>query len=238
MNLSCYLVDDEYHALNLLKEFIDKTPGIELAGCSTSATTALSEITNHYPMLVFLDIDMPDLNGLSFAEIIGGNTTVIFTTAHPEYAAEAFEKDAADYLLKPISYERFLKCITKIRRRLAGDAEKPAKISESFFVKTGIRGKLTSINPQEIKYIKASLNYIEILLRDRKVVTYLTMTEAGEKLGATNFSRVHKSYLVNHDFIRSVDYSHIILNDNTVIPIGRAYRKSFNETWNHSLRTI
>ena len=106
MNLSCYVIDDEFHALELLIAFIAKTPGLELAGASTKPLAALPEIQNHPPDITFLDVDMPDLSGLDLAGLINRQTTVVFTTSYREFAPEAFEKEASDYLLKPIDDER------------------------------------------------------------------------------------------------------------------------------------
>lgn len=229
MNISCYILDDEFHAIAILKDFISKTPGLELVGSSTAPLTALDEISSCLPVLTFLDIDMPELNGMKFAGLVNSQTTIIFTTAYPEYAVEAFEKEAADYLLKPISYERFLLCIQKIRRNLSGKIQAGNTAQTAFFVKTGISEKLLRINFTDLRYITGADHYIEINLRQQKVITYLTLTEILEKLPAEHFSRIHKSHIVNHVFIQSLEPGQLKLQDQTVLPIGRAYRLAFRK---------
>lgn len=222
MSLSCYILDDESHAVELLRAFVEKTPGLTLAGTSTQPLVALQAIREQSPAIVFLDVDMPDLSGLELAGIIGRQATIVFTTSYREFASEAFEKDAADYLLKPIGYARFLACIEKIRRQL------PAAGPQSFFlVKTGTRGSLTRINPGELVYISGLEAYVELHLRDKKLVTYMGLAELLEQLPAAHFSRIHKSYVVNHAFITGIDNGQVLLPGPVRLTIGRAYREEF-----------
>jgi DNA-binding LytR/AlgR family response regulator len=227
MSLSCYIVDDEYHAIEILTDFINKTPGLELVGASIDPLAALEGIADLTPALTFLDIDMPEINGLDFAELVIQQTTIVFTTAYREYGPEAFEKEVADYLLKPIAYERFLKCIQKIRKNIIDKSHLAIPISSSFFVKTGIKGKLIRVNIPEILYISSALNYIEIHFKEQKVMTYLTMGEVVEKLPSEQFSRIHNSYIVNHTFIQSLEYGQVRLEGQTTLPVGRVFRKEF-----------
>jgi len=229
MNLSCYIVDDEPHAIRILEDFIRKTPGLELAGSSNKALEALEQIASLRPGLTFLDVDMPELNGLQVAGMVNTQTTVIFTTAYREYAPEAFEKEAADYLLKPISYERFLVCIQKIRKRAAPLVENQPALPAFFFVKTGIKEKLLQVNVQDVMYISGFDHYVEIQLRDERIVTYLKLSEALGKLPPEQFSQIHKSHIVNHAFIRSLEPGQVKLQDQTVLPIGRAYKAAFRD---------
>jgi len=229
MNLNCYIVDDEQHAMDILAEFIEQTPGLTLQGSSTRPLTALQEITDNAPELTFLDIDMPEIGGLEFAGLVHPLTAVIFTTSYREYAPEAFEKEAADYLLKPISYERFLMSIQKIRRNFVVRDQTPEMDRRSFFVKTGVRGQLVRICIPEIVFISSALNYVEIFTREQKIMTYLSMMEIMEKLPVANFSRIHKCHLVNHDYIRYIEHGAVKMTNQSILPIGRAYRSSFLE---------
>lgn len=234
MSLSCYIVDDEYHAIEILSDFINKTPGLELVGSSLDPLAALEGIATLVPALTFLDIDMPEISGLEFAELVNQQTTIVFTTAYREYGPEAFEKEVADYLLKPVTYERFLKCIQKIRKNVAEKSNQAVLAYSSFFIKTGIKGKLLRVNIPEIIYISSALNYIEIHFKEQKVMTYLTMGEAIEKLPSEQFSRIHKSYIVNHNFIQSLEYGQVRLEGQTTLPVGRVFREGFQQKMNSS----
>lgn len=232
MSLRCYIIDDEFHAIEILRRYVEQTPGLTLGGCFNDPLAALEEVAGAGPALIFLDVDMPTINGLTFAGMIGPGHTVIFTTSYREYALDAFEKNAADYLLKPISYERFLQCIQKIRGNMGGKTMPAMSTPTALFIKTGIKGKLTRLNISDIRYISAALNYIEIHLKEHKLITYLSLCEALEKLPAESFSMIHRSYIVHHDFIRSVEYAQLKLQDETMLPIGRAYRAAFRQKLN------
>lgn len=226
MSLSCYLIDDEYHALDILEDHIRRTPGLTLAGRTTDPLQGLEALSSgKAPDLTFIDIDMPELSGLDLAGLVNRSTTVIFTTSYREYAVEAFEKEAADYLLKPIFYERFLKCIQRVRLGL--QKQNVPALSPTLFVKTGVKGRLRGIPIEDIRYAAAALNYIEIFLPEERVLTYLTLGELMAQLPEDRFSRIHRSYLVNHRFIGTLEYSRLTLNDQTVLPVGRLYRAGF-----------
>jgi DNA-binding LytR/AlgR family response regulator len=169
---------------------------------------------------------MPELSGLELAGLIGQRTRVVFTTAHRAYGPEAFDRDAADYLVKPIFYARFLQALEKVRRLLAPDT------GSTLFVKTGVKGQAVGILPTEICYAKAALNYLDIFTAEKRIVTYLTLGELLEKLPAGQFSRIHKSHLVNHDAIQTLEYGRVKLKDGTVLPVGRLYRADFRKKMN------
>jgi two-component system, LytTR family, response regulator len=168
---------------------------------------------------------------------------VIFTTAFREYAVDAFEKEAADYLLKPISYERFLISIQKIRKNPAAKSPLPAANAPYFFVKTGTKGKLQKISLHDILYVNGCDHYIEVHLIGQKIITYLTLNEIQEKLPVEGFTRIHKSHIINHEFIHSLEPGQVKLREGTVLPIGPAYRQSLKQKldnfsivskWDHS----
>lgn len=230
MNLTCYIVDDEFHAIEILSSFIIKTDGLELVGSSTKPLKALEEISSGItPNITFLDVDMPELSGLEFAGLVNDNTDIIFTTSYPEYALEAFEKEAMDYLLKPISYERFLKSIQKIRRNRTTDHSVGAAHDPFLSVKTGVKGRFIRVDVLAIRYIIASSNYIEIYVKEQKVLTYMSLVEILNKLPAGDFSRIHKSYIVNHRYINTLEYGQVKMTDKNVLPIGRVYHKDFHQ---------
>lgn len=235
MNLTCYIVDDEFHAIEILTDFIAKTTGLELMGSSTKPLKALEEISSGIPPnITFLDVDMPELSGLEFAGLVNNYTAVIFTTSYREYALDAFEKQATDYLLKPISYERFLKAIQKVRNHLPAPMVTTITQEPFLFVKGEIKNKFIRIQIPEIRYIIASLNYVDIYVKEQKITTYMGLSEILSKLPISAFFRIHKSYIVNHNFIRTVEYGQVKMSDHAILPIGRVFRKDFHQKMNTS----
>lgn len=229
MNLTCYIVDDEPHAIAILKDFIEKTPGLQISGYAENPLIALDKINREQPALTFLDVDMPELNGLQFASIVKSQTAVIFTTAYREYAVEAFETEAADYLLKPISYERFLGCIQKIRKSMAAFQKPPEIHPTSFFVKSGTKDKLLRVEIEDIIFISGFDHYVEIHFKEQKLVTYLKLSEIWERLPEDKFSRIHRSYIVNHHAILSIEPGQVKVASDVCIPIGNTYKDAFRK---------
>ena len=224
-NLNCLVIDDERHAAEVLSAYITQTPGLSVTALYTDPLKALALFHENGPIpdVTFLDIDMPALSGMDLAGLINLQTVVVFTTSYREYAPEAFEKNAADYLLKPISYERFLRCIQKIRDRI------PAQSAAAhFFLKTDIKGKMIKVNIAEIRYIESTGNYVQIFLGKEKIIAYLTLGELLAQLPAGQFSRIHKSLIVAHAYIRSIEHFQVRLQDRAEpLPVGRAYSEAF-----------
>ncbi|MDN3548911.1 LytR/AlgR family response regulator transcription factor [Mucilaginibacter aquaedulcis] len=230
MTLTSYIIDDEPHAVELLRNFVTMTPGLELAGTATDPLEALTIVSSGIPpQLIFLDVDMPELSGLDFAALVNHRSIIIFVTSYREYALEAFEQQAVDYLLKPISYERFLKCIQKIRRNINfGGSAVPGE-GTFLFARGGVGNKYIKIDFNQISHITAALNYVEIHIKEQSVITYMSMTDILEKLPAADFSRIHKSHIVNHHFIASLDYGYLTTRTGNALPIGRVFRKEFHQ---------
>lgn len=231
--ITCYIIDDEFHAIETLSDMIADTPGLKLVGTATDPLVGFEYITsNEAPDLTFLDIHMPKLSGLELATLVNQLTTIIFTTAYDKFAVQAFEKDALDYLLKPITPERFLKCIAKYKKgRVATPVKEPY-----FYIKGDIKGKMIRINLDQITYIEGALNYIIIhLVEGKSEITYLTMTEIEQYLPPNDFSRIHRSFIVNNHKIKSIGGNDIILNDKTALTIGPAYKEPFFNKLNENL---
>jgi len=224
--ISCYVIDDELHAVETLCDLILATPGLQLMGYNTNPLIALEAITNGTkPDIAFVDIHMPILSGMEFAGLAHSYTTTIFTTAHLQYAAEAYEKEIFDYLLKPITAERFLKCIARYKKQFA---KNPATVTENHFYVKGNGRELTRIAIKDIVYIQSLANYIHITTTDnKKHTTHLTITELQDRLPQNSFSRVQKSYIINDDQISIINYDEVTLSDNTKVTIGDAYRAAF-----------
>ncbi|SFF04045.1 two component transcriptional regulator, LytTR family [Chitinophaga sp. CF118] len=227
--ISCYLIDDEQHAIQVLTKYIEQTPGFQLMGASENPLEALQIFREqNYADITFIDIDMPQLSGIDLAELLHGKTSVVFATAYDKYALQAFEKNAFDYILKPISYERFLKCINKLNSRVVKNTqEEEDSVRDHFYIQYEMKGKIVKIEYKDVIYIQALKNYVIIHTQASKYITYLTMKEVEESLPATMFMRVHKSSIVNLTKVIAVDGNAIQLKDNMDLTIGSSYRDAF-----------
>lgn len=224
MNLTCYIVDDESYAIDVLKTFIEETPGLELSGFSTDPKQAIDEVAgSKAPDVTFVDIDMPGLSGMEFAGIAMFHTKIVFTTSHPEYALAAFEKEAFDYLLKPIRYERFLKTVTRLKRDLRSKIM-PRDTDVYFYIKADLKGKWVRVTIAEIFYVEGALNYLIIHFAASKQMAYLTMEDITRKLPKNQFVRVHRSFIVNNDRIKVLSQGQLTLDNHAVVPLGRTYK--------------
>jgi len=229
--IRCLIIDDEALALDLLEDNIRKVAFLELAGRCKSGFEAMELLQKEKADLVFLDIQMPDISGIQFLKSLRQKPLVIFTTAYEKYALEGFELDVIDYLLKPFSFERFLKAVNKAQDYL-GFAKKTvipekdtlSKTPDYLFVKADY--KLIKIDLKDILYIEGLKDYIKIYNGEKPVITLLSMKAIEEKLPSADFFRIHRSYIVNLRKIRFVQ-RHIVTIGEKEIPIGENYRESF-----------
>jgi len=236
MNLKCYVVDDEYHSVEMLIEYIEKTDGLELMGYSTNPLTALNEVTgSNPPDITFLDIEMPELSGMEFATLVNLYTKIVITTSFQEFAFEAFEKEAFDFLLKPISYTRFRKAIQWIQRTAISAKGVQNLKRDFFFVKTETKGRMVKVTIDQILYIEGAQNYIKIHLNSGEIMPYLTINEIEQYLPLDQFARIHQSFIVNVNKIKAVEQSRIMLEDETYLNLGRFYKEPFLEKMNDFL---
>ncbi|MDD4419364.1 MAG: LytTR family DNA-binding domain-containing protein [Bacteroides graminisolvens] len=238
MKLSCYVIDDEPLAVSLLVSYVNKTPFLELVGTFNSAIHALTAISDHPVDLFFLDIQMPELNGLEFSRIVGGETRIIFTTAFERYAADSYKVNALDYLLKPISYPDFLTAANKAlqwfemkRKNVVQYPEVPIPAKdemESIFVKTEY--KLIQIPLNKILYIEGLKDYVKIFTEDdvHPILSLLSMKAMEEMLPSKYFIRVHRSYIVQAQKIKVIERNRIVFGK-TYIPISNNYKSRFME---------
>ena len=235
MNLTCYIVDDESYAIDVLKAFIEETPGLELSGFSTNPKQAIDEVTAaKAPDITFVDIDMPGLSGMEFAGIAMLYTKIVFTTSHPQYALAAFEKEAFDYLLKPIRYERFLKTVTRLKRDLRSKIA-PRDTDAYFYIKADLKGKWIRVTIAEIYYVEAALNYVTIYFAGSKQMAYLTMEDISGKLPKNQFVRVHRSFIVNNSRIKTLSQGQLTLDNQAAVPLGRTYKDAVLDELNELL---
>ncbi|QXV66792.1 response regulator transcription factor [Mucilaginibacter sp. 21P] len=235
--IRCYVIDDESDAIALLKNHIAATPGLELSGYSENPVEAIDILTGKdVPEITFIDIDMRQLSGLELADMINLYTTVVFTTAYPQYAIQAFEKDAYDYLLKPIDYERFIKCINRVKRKWLRASAPPALETADYFnIKSEIKGRMFRIRFDEVIFIEGAVNYIQIHTVNGKHMTYLTLKEILEHLPTNKFMRIHRSFVINIDFARIIERNQVGLADGRFLPMGENYKQLFLEYMDSAL---
>jgi DNA-binding LytR/AlgR family response regulator len=226
---SCYVVDDEAGAIALLKEYIERTPGLELIGSSIDPVAALDDLTGpNAPDITFLDVDMRLLSGMELAGMVNLYTTVVFTTAFPKYAVEAFEKEAFDFLLKPITYERFIKCIQHAKRKRKLMAKNDYPIREDFFnIKSEVKGRMVKIKFDEVVYIEGADNYIQIHTTEGKHMTYLTMKDMESYLPKPLFARIHRSFLINVNFVKETERGQVRMKNGEALIMGDFYKQRF-----------
>lgn len=230
--IRCIVVDDKPLAVDILNDYIGKIPFLTLSLSTTNPLLAINEIMEKGADVIFLDIQMPQLNGVQFMKIVQGKCKVILTTAYPEYALEGFENDAIDYLLKPISFERFYKAVQKAQyffnnatpKAAPADMPKTQKEIEFIFVKTEY--KLLKININEILYVEGMQNYVSIYTSKEKIISLQNIKKIEEQLPKSQFIRVHKSYLVATSKIDSIERSRIHIGS-SLIPLGDFYREGF-----------
>lgn len=227
MELNCIIVDDEPLALDLLESYVAKTPFLYLAGRCENATDVLEIIGKEQIDVAFLDIQMPELNGLELSRLINHRTKIIFTTAFEQYALEGFKVDALDYLLKPFTYAEFLKAASKALHwfeMVRNGEEASRKTRESIFVKSDY--KLIQIELRNILYIEGVKDYIKIQTEEGPTLTLMSMKTIEEHLPPDRFIRVHRSFIVNIDKIRTIERNRIVFGK-TYIPISDSHKEHF-----------
>lgn len=229
--IRCLVVDDEAPALAILADYIGQVPFLTLAGTTTDPVEALTLVQRGAVDLVFLDIQMPKLTGLQFLKLSGNRCKVVLTTAYPEYALEGYEHDVVDYLLKPVSFERFLKAAQKALAQWPAPSAAPAPVptpaapgAGHLFVKGETKNKYVRVSHADILYVEGLSNYVAIHVPGQRLVTYQTLRELAATLPQPPFLRVHKSYIVSLDHVRMVDGNTVYVGDR-LIPVSETYRE-------------
>lgn len=216
--IKCIIVDDEPLAISLLENYVRKIPFLELVFSAENPILALEYIQNNDADLIFLDIQMPELSGINFMKIVGDKKKYILTTAYSEYALEGYEHNIIDYLLKPVSFDRFHKSAIKAQERFTF----PDHSSESyFFVKSS--GQQHRINFSDILYIESIKDYVNIKTLNEEFIVLDTLKSLENQL-SERFVRVHKSFIVNLDKTKNIGIKRIALLSEQEIPIGESYR--------------
>lgn len=235
--MRCIAIDDEPFALMQISSYIEKTPFLQLEAACRSALEAREFLSSEEVDLLFVDIHMPDLNGLDFVRSLAVKALVVFTTAYSEYALEGFRVDALDYLLKPIDYPDFLRSAEKAYQQfklLKGLEDKLSYSSQSIFVKSEY--KIIPIETEKITHIESRSEYVRIFTETGKpVMTLGSLKSYEKKLPPEIFMRVHRSYIVNLKKIRAVERKQIMVGKSIQIPIGEVYENKFREYLNGNL---
>ena len=220
------IVDDEPLAVKLLESFVAKTPELTLLGSFTDSVEAINAIKEQNPKLLFLDIQMPDLNGMELSHMLPESTKVIFTTAFKEYAFESYEVSAIDFLLKPIRYNKFIAAVEKARRTISHAATANSN-KTSMFIR--VDGELRQISFDSILFVEGMKDYVRFHLEGERIplITHMTMKAVEDVLPTENFMRINRSYIVRLEKIRTVDRNLCVYIGEEVIRVTDAYREVF-----------
>ena len=228
MTINCAIIDDEPLAAGLLESYVTKTPYLNLTGTYNSAITAMRDLRDNPVPLLFLDIQMPELSGVEFAKILPKDTKIIFTTAFPQYALEGYKVNALDYLLKPISYEDFLRATEKaqdwyniLQKREAYNDDRIMFIKSEY--------KLLRVCLDDILYVEGLKDYVRICLKNgEKIMSLMSMKKLEDYLPRPEFLRTHRSYIVHMPEVRSIDRFRIVFGD-IFIPISDNYKEEVQQ---------
>lgn len=235
MKYNCLIVDDEPLARSLLSDYVQKVPELNLVQTLASPLQVMDVLRSHEIDIMFLDVQMPDLTGIALLKVLQKKPLIVLTTAYSEYALEGYELDVADYLLKPITFERFLKTVNKVTQRLserssptAAPAHKPNVESKQPFVFVKDGTKLIKLRIDDILYVEGLKDYVTIHTKTQKVVSLQRLKSLEEELPADKFIRVHNSFIVAFQAIDVIHKNDVQVGA-TMIPVGETYKKSFRE---------
>lgn len=225
--MNCIILEDEALALSVMEDYVGKVPFLRLSKSFRSPLSALEYVNLNRPELLFVDINMPDLSGLDFLDNLRYEPYVIFTTAYSEYALKSFDYNTLDYLLKPIRFNRFLKAVTKAHAFTASpeplknhnDNQPPP---HTIYLKNS--GGIHRISLDTLLYVESIKNYVVYTTKDRTIEFKQSLSEVEKTLPRGLFLRVHRSYVVNVQFIQSLRYDGLLLTNDQKLPVGRSYR--------------
>lgn len=225
--INCIIVDDEPLAIQLLESHISKIETLKLVGTAKSAIEAYHFLQEKPIDLLFLDIQMPDLNGIDFLKSLNKKPKTIFTTAYREFAIEGFELEAVDYILKPITFERFFKAVDRVLRNVS--IEKPAEE----FILLRAEGLQRKMILKDIVYFEGNGNDVKIVLKGGShLVAKNKISELNDVLSEKGFIRVHRSFLINSQYVTAFNNDEVVLEKSS-IPVGRSYKKEYDDFINH-----
>ena len=227
--MNCLIIEDQPPAQRILKKYIEDQGSLQLLEVFGDPLKAMAYLQENHVDLIFLDINLPKLSGIAMLKALHQKPQVILTTAYSEYALEGYELDVVDYLLKPFSFERFLKAVSKVRRPQAGTSSAPTPARKEHFIKMGY--EYIRISFEDILYLAADGDYCEIYLEGKKHLSSEPLKKWIELLEGWDFFRIHKSYMVNIQQIEKVSGGMLVLRDGSLLPLGRAYKEEFMERY-------
>ena len=227
--LTCMIVDDEPLAVRLLESYVEKTPDLQLLASYTDSITAINAVKEQKPDLLFLDIQMPNLDGMELAHSLPAETRVIFTTAFKEYAFESYEVNALDFLLKPIRYNKFLNAVEKAKKQKLPQKEAILSSTQQNTVFIRVDGEWRNVVIDKIIYVSCIKDYVMFYLDDetRPLITHLTMKAVEQMLPSEKFLRIHRSYIVAIDKIRKIDRNDCVYIGKEIIHVPDGYQQAF-----------
>ena len=221
MTLNCAIIDDEPLAVELLESYVAKTPYLNLIGSYTNTVNAIQDLRNNRIDLIYLDIQMPNLSGLEFAKIVPATTKVILTTAFPQYAIEGYKVNAIDYLLKPLSYDEFVRSTEKVVEWFSHQHKQDTLNDRTIYVKTDY--KLQRLNLDDVLYVENYKDYVHFHMRNgERVSTKISMRRLEEFLPNPEFMRVHRSFVVRMPEVRTIERGNFVFGD-LYVPITDKY---------------
>ncbi|MGL5892053.1 MAG: LytR/AlgR family response regulator transcription factor [Bacteroidia bacterium] len=224
--MNCLVIDDEPLARELLASYISQTPGLVLVGVAEGAIKALEILRQKKVDVIFLDVQMPNITGIQFLKMIEKQYAVILTTAYAEYALDGFELNVTDYLLKPISFERYYRAVSKLQKVSPAEITDTTEETKLLFVKTD--SKLVRINQADILFAEGLRDYIAIQTKTDRLITYYSLRDLEAELPGDKFMRIHKSFLIALDKIDSIERSRVFIGK-YILPVGATYRNTFFE---------
>jgi DNA-binding LytR/AlgR family response regulator len=236
--IKCVIIDDEQPAINVLENYIKRIPSLLLMGAAINPMTGLELIEKHNADLVFLDVQMDEMNGTEVMKMLNPRVKVIFCTAYSEFAVTSYELEAVDFLMKPIPFERFLKAVNKVEPVDAKIRKNETHniANDYIFVQTEHKGKMVKINLDDIDYIEAMSNYMAFHIGKTRTLVYSSMKEVEEYLPGNLFMRIHKSYIIAINKIASFDKNRILLKNRTEsLPLTGTYKSAFMQVLNNKL---
>jgi DNA-binding LytR/AlgR family response regulator len=224
--MNCIIIEDQPPAQRLLKKYIEDFRTLQLKATFSDAIQAMEFLKTETVDLIFLDIHLPKISGIDFLKTIPNPPPVILTTAFSDYALESYEFNVVDYLLKPFSFQRFVKAVSKVPiQNIAQSNEENEHTRKEIFIKSGY--EYIKITTGDILYIKSDADYTEIFLPNKKYLSSEPLRYWLENLDNNHFMRIHKSYIINISKIEKVASNQVFLMNKIVVPIGRAYKESF-----------
>jgi DNA-binding LytR/AlgR family response regulator len=222
--MNCIIVDDDEMSRTIVKHFVEQTQSLTLVGMCSDAIQAANTLQNTQVDLIFLDVEMPEMTGMELVKSLTAKPQVVIISSRADYAVEAFEYSISDYLVKPISYARFLKAVDKVRETVEYHPSATSNHSQDLYIKTD--AKIVKITLKELLYVEALADYVILHTAGARYIVHSTMKGIEKKLSDGAFARIHRSYIINTEKIDSIEDLSVVINKK-YIPIGASYKDSF-----------